>query len=179
MSGSANPALPASAAKVQAALQALGHDGTVVTFDESTRTSAEAATAIGCTVAQIAKSLVFKTKPGGRPVLVIASGANRVDEKAVARVLADQTGGEKIGRADAAFVRDSTGFAIGGVPPIGHSGAPSAGAEAGSAILIVIDQDLLQYQEIWAAAGTPNAVFRSTPSALVAMTGGTVAVIAA
>ena len=172
-------ALPASAVKVQEALRTLGHDQPVVQFDESTRTSADAAAAIGCTVAQIAKSLVFRTKTSNPPVLVIASGANRVNEKAVARVLADRTGGEKIGRADAAFVRAATGFAIGGVPPVGHE--PAQDAEAGSArsILIVIDQDLLQYEEIWAAAGTPNAVFRATPAALAAMTGGIVADIAA
>ena len=162
-------ALPASALKVQEALRARGHDGPIVTFDESTRTAADAASAIGCTVAQIAKSLVFRTKTSGRAVLVIASGANRVDEKAVAGVLADRTGGEKIGRADAAFVREATGFAIGGVPPLGHV----------TPILIVIDQDLLQYEEIWAAAGTPNAVFKTSPEALVSLTGGKVAAIAA
>lgn len=169
-SAAAGPAdaLPASALKVQAALRARGHDGPVVTFAESTRTSAEAAAAIGCTVGQIAKSLVFKTKATGRPVLVIASGANRVDEKAVAAVLSEQTGGEKIGRADAAFVRAATGYAIGGVPPVGHE-AP---------ILIVIDRDLLHYEDIWAAAGTPNAVFRLSPATLEALTGGTVADIA-
>lgn len=162
------PALPASALKVQAALRARGHDGPVVTFSVSTRTSAEAAAAIGCTVGQIAKSLVFRTRGSGIPVLVIASGANRVDEKAVTAVLSEKTGGEKIGRADAAFVRAATGYAIGGVPPVGHE-AP---------ILIVIDRDLLQYQEIWAAAGTPNAVFRLHPADLERLAGGTVADIA-
>lgn len=171
--------LPASAQKVQEALTARGHGEPVVLFDESTRTSAEAAAAIGCTVAQIAKSLVFKTKPSQRPVLVIASGVNRVNEKAVGTVLAEQTGGEKIGRADAAFVREATGFAIGGVPPLAHSGPEGAEGESIRSILIVIDQDLLQYDEIWAAAGTPNAVFRLTPEALVSMTGGIVAAIAA
>lgn len=160
--------LPPNALRVQAVLRARGHDGPVVTFAESTRTSDEAAAVIGCTVGQIAKSLVFRTMGSGTPVLVIASGANRVDEKAVAAVLSAKTGGEKIGRADAAFVRAATGYAIGGVPPVGHA-AP---------ILIVIDRDLLQYEEIWAAAGTPNAVFRLSPTALETLTGGTVADIA-
>ena len=182
MTTSPAPALPDSALRVQEALRAVGHDTPIVTFDESTRTAAEAAAAIGCAVAEIAKSVVFKTKASSWPVLVIASGINRVNEKAVARALADHIGGEKIGRADADFVRAATGFAIGGVPPIGHKRpADGAGAGAGTAppIRIVIDQDLLQYETIWAAAGTPNAVFRSTPAALVSMTGGLVAAIAA
>ncbi len=103
---------------------------------------------------------MFRARRSGRPVLVIASGANRVDEKAVSALI-----GERIGRADAAFVRETTGFAIGGVPPIGHR-AP---------LLTVIDRDLLAFQEIWAAAGTPNAVFRLTPEDLVALTGGQLA----
>ena len=128
-------------------------------FPAGTRTSAEAA-AIGCTVGQIAKSLVFRAHESGRPVLVIASGANRVDEKAVGALL-----GEKIGRAEPDFVRAATGFAIGGVPPVGHREAP----------VTLIDRDLLGFQEIWAAAGTPNAVFRLKPGDLVAMTGGRIA----
>jgi len=152
--------LKESAQRVQAALAAAGFDFQVSEFPASTRTSAEAAAAIGCTVAQIAKSLVFRAKDSGRPVLVIASGANRVDEKAVGRLL-----GEKLGRADADFVREATGFAIGGVPPVGHRVAP----------VIFVDADLMALAEIWAAAGTPNAVFRLTPEALVALTGGQVA----
>ncbi len=149
--------LQASAQRVQEALSALGFDFDVKEFPASTRTSAEAAAAIGCSVGQIAKSLVFRARTSGRPVLVIASGANRVDEKKVGREL-----GEKIGRADADFVRAKTGFAIGGVPPLGHAEAP----------LTLIDRDLLQFDEIWAAAGTPNAVFRLSPGDLAAMTGG-------
>jgi prolyl-tRNA editing enzyme YbaK/EbsC (Cys-tRNA(Pro) deacylase) len=129
-------------------------------FPASTRTSAEAAAAIGCTIGQIAKSLVFRARTTDRAVMVIASGANRVDEKAVAARL-----GEPIGRADADFVRARTGFAIGGVPPIGHA----------EPLPIFIDRDLLAFDEIWAAAGTPNAVFRLRPADLVAMTGGDVA----
>lgn len=147
------PATAASALKVQAIL---GRDYEVVEFEESTRTSADAAAAIGCEVAQIAKSLIFRAKESGRPVLVVASGTNRVDEKAVARLL-----GEKIERADADFVRQATGFAIGGVPPVGHTEQP----------VIFLDTDLQAFETIWAAAGTPNAVFRLTPAKLAALTG--------
>ncbi len=149
-----------SAKRVQEALAAQGFAFEVREFPQGTRTAAEAAAAIGCAVAQIAKSLVFRARESGRPVLVVASGANRVDEKAVAALI-----GEKIGRADADFVRAATGFAIGGVPPLGHDTSP----------VTLIDRDLLALDEIWAAAGTPNAVFRLTPDDLVAMTGGQVA----
>ena len=153
------PASAPSALKVQAAL---GPRFAVLEFDASTRTAEDAAAAIGCTVAQIAKSLVFRAE-SGRSVLVIASGANRVDEKKAAAVV-----GERIGRADAEFVRQATGFAIGGVPPLGHATAP----------VVLIDQKLMQFDEIWAAAGTPNAVFRLTPADLITLTGGAVAEIA-
>jgi prolyl-tRNA editing enzyme YbaK/EbsC (Cys-tRNA(Pro) deacylase) len=152
--------LKESAKRVQEALAARGFAFEVREFPQGTRTAAEAAVAIGCAVAQIAKSLVFRARASGRPVLVIASGANRVDEKAVAALI-----GEKIGRADAGFVRAATGFAIGGVPPLGHETPP----------VTLIDRDLLTLSEIWAAAGTPNAVFRLTPEDLVAMTDGRVA----
>jgi len=152
--------LKESAERVREALAARGFAVEVREFPESTRTAAEAAAAIGCEVAQIAKSLVFRARESGRPVLVIASGANRVDEKAVAALI-----GEKIGRADADFVRAATGFAIGGVPPLGHDTPP----------LTLIDRDLLALGEIWAAAGTPNAVFRLKPEDLVVLTGGQVA----
>lgn len=151
--------LSPSAQKVQAALAALNIDAQVREFSESTRTSAEAAQAIGCEVAQIAKSLIFKTKNSETPVLVIASGANRVDEKKVRALI-----GEKLSKADADFVRAVTGFAIGGVPPIGHA----------QPLHTLIDADLMQYAVIWAAAGTPNAVFPLTPQELVRMTGGDV-----
>lgn len=152
-------ALRASAERVQALLDALGHPGKVREFADTTRTSAEAAQQIGCAVGQIAKSLVFRAKPSGRPVLVIASGANRVNEKQVEAML-----GEKLGRADADFVRERTGFAIGGVPPLGHAEPP----------VTFIDRDLRQYAEIWAAAGTPYAVFPLTPTDLERLTGGRV-----
>lgn len=155
--------LKRSAQTVQAALAAKGVNLVVVELPQSTRTAAEAAAAIGCTVAQIAKSLVFRGVQGDQPVLVIASGTNRVDETNMAALL-----GEPIRKADAAFVREHTGFAIGGVAPVGHP----------EPLRTLIDQDLLQYGEIWAAAGTPNAVFRLTPAELVHITGGDVVAVA-
>lgn len=155
--------LSLSARKVQAALAAFGLGLEVREFDASTRTAADAAKAIGCTVGQIAKSILFRAASSGRPVLVIASGTNRVDERKVAALL-----GEKLGKADAEFVRVQTGFAIGGVPPVGHTVPPAT----------FVDQDLMAFAEIWAAAGTPNAVFRLTPQDLARITGGRVAAIA-
>lgn len=152
-------ALRPSAQKVQDALHRLGFANRVVELPDTTRTAAEAAAAIGCTVAQIAKSLVFQTRTSGRPVLVIASGVNRVNEKRMRALL-----GEKIRRPDADFVRQHTGFVIGGVPPIGHT----------ERLETFIDEDLLQFEEIWAAAGNPFAVFKLTPDELVRMTGGQV-----
>ena len=153
------PAESPSALKVQAAL---GDRFQVLEFDLSTRTAADAAAAIGCEVAEIAKSLVFRAANSGRAVLIIASGVDRVDEKKAAAAL-----GERIARADADFVREATGFAIGGVPPVGHRTKP----------LVLIEESLMRFDEIWAAAGTPNAVFRLTPSDLIELTGGrTVAV---
>ncbi|GFM38561.1 YbaK/EbsC family protein [Desulfovibrio psychrotolerans] len=151
--------LKKSAQKVQQVLDSFGLALQVKEFSASTRTSQEAADAIGCQVGQIAKSLVFRGKESGRPILVIASGANRVDEKAVRAHI-----GEKPDKADAAFVLEHTGYAIGGIPPVGHAGE----------MVTVVDEDLLQYDEIWAAAGTPNAVFRLTPQMLLEMTKGTV-----
>ena len=158
----AGPQLKESARRVQAALESAGYGFQIAEFPASTRTSEEAAAAIGCSLAQIAKSLIFRGRDSGRPVLVMASGANRVDEKAVRRLL-----GEKLSRADADFVRDATGFAIGGVPPVAHRQPP----------VTFIDADLMALEEIWAAAGTPNAVFRLTPAALVELTGGQVAAL--
>lgn len=156
--------LKPSAQRVQDALHARGYANQVIELPDSTRTAAEAAAAIGCTVGQIAKSLVFVGKQTGRSILVIASGANRVDEKAL-QALA----GEKIGKADADAVRTLTGYVIGGVPPLGHA----------QPLATYIDQDLLQYAQIWAAAGHPNAVFALTGEELAAMTGGQVVAIAA
>jgi len=152
-----------SLARVRDALARFGLAAEIREFDASTRTSADAAAAIGCTVAQIAKSVIFRAKGGNQPVLVIASGINRVDEKKLEAAL-----GDRIGRADAEFVRAATGFAIGGVAPVGHTGP----------VRIFIDADLGQYDEIWAAAGSPNAVFRLTPADLRRITGGELITIA-
>lgn len=140
-------------------LASRGLPGRVREMTASTRTSAEAAAAIGCEVAQIAKSLIFRGRDSGTPLLVIASGINRVDEKKLAALI-----GERVGRPDADFVRATTGFAIGGVPPVGHE----------RPIRTFIDADLLALDPIWAAAGTPVAVFSTTPAELVALTAGDV-----
>jgi prolyl-tRNA editing enzyme YbaK/EbsC (Cys-tRNA(Pro) deacylase) len=152
--------LSESAQRVQDALRdrAFGHLQ-VMEMDQSTRTAADAAAALGCTVAQIAKSLVFRGRHSQQPLLVIASGVNRVDERRLGDLW-----GEPVERPDADFVRQHTGFAIGGVPPISHA----------EPLQTFIDVDLLTYDTIWAAAGTPRAVFRLSPQDLVAMTGGKV-----
>jgi len=151
--------LSSSAKKVQDALQALGLSLEVVELPGSTRTAVEAAQAVGCQVGQIIKSLVFKAKRSQRPILVLASGANRVNEKRIEALIE-----EPLGKADADFVRQHTGFAIGGVPPVGHP----------EKLQTFIDEDLLGYEELWAAAGTPNAVFSLTPQDLVRMAQGEV-----
>jgi len=155
-------ALSLSAQKVQDTLKGLGLACEVVELPGSTRTAVEAAEAIGCRVEQIAKSLVFKGKKSGRPILVIAGGSNRVNEKRLRDLIA-----EAVKKGDADFVREQTGFAIGGVPPVGHA----------TKLEIFIDEDLFRYEEIWAAAGTPHAVFRLTPSELSMMTGGRVVTV--
>lgn len=157
-------ALKGSVKRVHDALAALGHTPEIVRFAESTRSAEEAAAAVGCRVGQIAKSLVFRTCETDRPVLVIASGANRVAPERVGEVL-----GEAIARVDAGYVRARTGFAIGAVAPLGHS----------ERLLTVIDRDLLAHEAIWAAAGAPNAVFRLDPRELEGLTGGVVAAIKA
>ena len=153
-------ALSQSAQKVQDALAARGFDYQVVEFTQPTRTSAEAAAAVGCDVGQIAKSIVFRGKRSHQAILVITSGANRVNEKRLRDLV-----GEPVEKPDADFVRAQTGYAIGGVPPLGHS----------QPLTVLIDNDLLQYAEIWAAAGTPNAVFRLLPNDLAAISGGQLA----
>jgi prolyl-tRNA editing enzyme YbaK/EbsC (Cys-tRNA(Pro) deacylase) len=149
--------LSQNARKVQQALQELGLSLEVVELPASTRTSQEAAQAIGCRVGQIAKSIIFRGVLTDRPILVVASGPNRVNETIISSLLA-----ETIAKADADFVRQHTGFVIGGVPPLGHS----------EKLETFIDQDLFQYPEIWAAAGTPHAVFRLNPQDLLRMTSG-------
>lgn len=155
--------LSRAASRVQAALDAAGVTARVVELPDSTRTAVEAANAIGCKVAEIAKSLVFRGKASGEAILVITSGTNRVDEQKVAALL-----GEPIGKADADFVRERTGYAIGGIPPVGHA----------TPLRTLIDADLLTFPTLWAAAGTPHAVFELTPADLVRMTGGSVANVA-
>lgn len=149
-----------SVERVRAALLAAGHPDTIQSFPEGTRSAADAAAAVGCDVAQIAKSIVFRA--GTRAVLVIASGANRVDMGKVAAAI-----GQPVKRADGGWVRDTTGFAIGGVSPLGHIAPP----------ILLLDADLMALDPIWAAAGSPMHVFRTSPAELQRMTGATVAVV--
>ncbi len=151
--------LSPSARRVQQTLEALGARGRVREMPASTRTAADAARAVGCAVGQIAKSLVFRTGTQAAAVLVIASGKNRVDEHKLAELL-----GAPVLKADADFVRTVTGYAVGGVPPVGLA----------TALPVLIDEDLFGYAVIWAAAGTPRAVFPTTPAELERMTGGRV-----
>jgi prolyl-tRNA editing enzyme YbaK/EbsC (Cys-tRNA(Pro) deacylase) len=151
--------LKSSARKVQAALEEAGFSCRVVELPGSTRTSPEAAEAVGCRVEQIAKALVFKGRQSGRPVLVIASGANRVAEQKVGALV-----GEPVKMARAEYVREHTGYAIGGIPPLGHA----------TPMTTLIDEDLLLNDPIWAAAGTPHSMFALTPNDLKRMTSGRV-----
>lgn len=148
-----------SAQIVQDMIIQSGYDNEVIELPQSARTAQEAADALNCKVAQIAKSIIFRLEESNQPILVIASGMNRVNEKQIEKFL-----NEKLGKADAEFVREHTGFVIGGVSPIGHK----------KPILTFIDEDLLQYQDVWAAAGHPKAIFQLTPNELIKMTKGTV-----
>jgi prolyl-tRNA editing enzyme YbaK/EbsC (Cys-tRNA(Pro) deacylase) len=154
------PSLPPSVNRVVEAAKALGLSIAPRLMPASTRTAQEAAAACGCAVAQIVKSLVFTGAASGRSYLLLVSGANRVDEKAAARLL-----GEALKRPDAERVRESTGFAIGGIPPLGHA-TPSP---------VWLDEDLLAFDLVWAAAGHPNAVFPIDPKLLARATGATAA----
>lgn len=151
-----------SVERVRAALLAAGHPDTITEFPAGTRTAADAAAAVGCDVAQIAKSIVFRA--GGRAAVVITSGANRVDQTRAEAAL-----GVKLGRADADWVRETTGFAVGGVAPVGHTAEP----------LLLLDADLMALDPVWAAAGSPKHVFRTTPEELLRMTGAKVAAVRA
>jgi prolyl-tRNA editing enzyme YbaK/EbsC (Cys-tRNA(Pro) deacylase) len=151
-----------SVERVRAALLAAGHPDTITAFPAGTRTAADAAAAVGCTVAQIAKSIVFRA--GGRAALIVTSGANRVDQAKAGAIL-----GTTLARADADWVREVTGFAIGGVAPIGHVSPP----------LLLLDEDLQPLDPIWAAAGSPMHVFRTTPADLQRLTGANWAAIRA
>ncbi|HJV25618.1 MAG TPA: YbaK/EbsC family protein [Aromatoleum sp.] len=150
------PAQHPTALKTQQRLADAGITAQVVEFEQPTRTSAEAAAAIGCTVAEIAKSIVFRAKDSGRAVVVVASGDNRVCEKKVSRLV-----GEALGRADADFVRQATGYVIGGVAPLGHA----------QPVELLLDTDLQHFERVWAAAGTPFSVFPLTPAELARLTG--------
>jgi Cys-tRNA(Pro) deacylase len=157
--GETSEKLKSSAQRVQEALQGHGLACEVVQMQDTTRSAEDAALAVGCEVGQIVKSLVFEGKQSHQPVLVVTSGANRVNEKTIGQYLA-----ESIKMANPEFVREMTGFAIGGVPPVGHR----------HSLKIFIDEDLLQYEKIWAAAGTPHAVFKLTPDELKKITSGEV-----
>ncbi|MDB5769391.1 MAG: Peptidyl-dipeptidase dcp [Collimonas fungivorans] len=154
--------LPDSAQRVADLLAAMGHDKQVVMLPETGKTSAEAAAGLGCSVAEIAKSIVFRRLLDDAAVMVVASGSNRVDETKVAALVGP------LGKADARFVKDRIGYAIGGVCPIGHVGKT----------VMLIDEDLLELNSVWAAAGHPHAVFNLTPQQLVAMTAAPVADVA-
>ena len=154
--------LPDTVQRVAALLRALGHELPILMLPESGKTSAEAAAGIGCSVAEIAKSIVFRRLSDGAAVMVVASGANRVDEQKVAAIVG------QLGKADARFVKEKIGYAIGGVCPIGHL----------QKSVMLIDNDLMQYQHIWAAAGHPHAVFKLTPTQLMAMTSAPLADVA-
>lgn len=161
--GAAQP-LSASAQKVQDALTAGGFPWRVIELPVPVRTAAEAAAQVGCTVGQIAKSIIFRAASSGRGVLVVTSGSNRVDESRIEALL-----GEPLGKADPEFVREATGYAIGGIPPLGHA----------TRLVTFVDQDLIGYREIWAAAGHPNSLFRLDPADLPKMTGGPVVKVTA
>ena len=152
-----------SVARVSEALKAFGGDHAIVEFTEPARTAADAARLLGCRVEQIANSLIFRAPARDAAVLVMASGGRRVDVARIAEAL-----GEPLDKADADFVRARTGFAIGGVAPLGHTAPPAA---------ILIDEELFKWLEIWAAAGHSHTVFRLTPDALVRMTGGRVVTV--
>jgi len=145
-------------ARVRQALLAHGHADTIRAFPEGTRTAADAAAAIGCSVAQIAKSIVFRA--GAQAVIVVTSGANRVDKRRAGEAV-----GLKLAPADPQFVLEATGFVAGGVAPLGLPGAP----------LLLMDRDLLALDPVWAAAGSPMHVFETRAATLLTMTGAAVA----
>lgn len=139
------------AVEFQQVIRDAGLKHEVLEFEQSTRSAQDAADAIGCELGQIVKSLIFKGRKSSRAILVLTSGSNRVNEKKIRALV-----GEKLGKADADFVREWTGYSIGGVPPFGHSKKAE----------IYLDEDFFQYELLWAAAGTPNAVFPIKPEEL-------------
>jgi Cys-tRNA(Pro) deacylase len=150
-----------SARKVASSAVALGLNIEVVEFDETTRTAADAASAVGCGIGQIVKSLLFVVD--GHPVMALVSGSNRLDESKLASLC--HVSRKRIKRADAEFVKSVTGYSIGGVPPFGHA----------SELPVFVDSDLLEFELVWAAAGTPHAVFAISPTDLVEVSKGVVA----
>mgnify|MGYP001010722575 CR=1 FL=1 len=151
--------LPDGVQRVLAALQQAGHAHQPVMLDDAARTAQQAADALGVGVGQIAKSIIFRRKSDDAAVLVVTSGDRRVDEKKVEALVG------KLGRADADFVKQKTGFSIGGVSPVAHAQAP----------VTLIDRELFRFSEIWAAAGHPHGVFRLAPADLQKLTGAPVA----
>lgn len=162
--------LPDGVLRVAAELRRLGHPHAPVMLDDAARTAQQAADALGVGLGQIAKSIVFRRKPDGAAVLVVTSGDKRVDEKKVQALVCAE--GQKLGRADAEFVKASTGFSIGGVSPVAHASA------LGSSPVLLVDRELFRFEVIWAAAGHPHGVFRLAPQDLGALTGAPVADVA-
>ncbi|MBU6503321.1 MAG: YbaK/EbsC family protein [Burkholderiales bacterium] len=158
--------LPEGVQRVATALQAQGHPHAPLMLDDAARTAQQAADALGIAVGQIAKSIVFRRTSDDAAVLVVTSGDRRVDEKKVAALVC--TDGGKLGRADADFVKASTGFSIGGVSPLAHANPP----------VTLIDRELFRFEEIWAAAGHPHGVFKLKPQDLQRLTGAPVADVA-
>jgi prolyl-tRNA editing enzyme YbaK/EbsC (Cys-tRNA(Pro) deacylase) len=157
------PVQPEGLQRVSAALLALGHPHAPVMLDDAARTAQQAADGLGVALGQIAKSIIFRRKSDELAVLVITSGDRRVDEAKVQALVCAE--GSRLGRADAAFVKAKTGFSIGGVAPLAHAFPP----------VTLIDRELFRFDEIWAAAGHPHAVFRLRPQDLERLTGAPVA----
>ena len=166
MSGAELLSLPDGVQKVAALLQAKGHPLAPVMLDDAARTAQQAADALGVSVGQIAKSIVFRRKSDDAAVLVVTSGDKRVDEKKLEALVCPD--GKRLGRADAEFVKSRTGFSIGGVSPLAHA----------TPVVLLIDQSLFRFDQIWAAAGHPNAVFQLAPADLEQLTGAPVVDVA-
>lgn len=167
--------MPTGVQRVAAELARLGHPHTPIMLSEAARTAQQAADALGVALGQIAKSIIFRRKPDAVAVLVITSGDRRVDESLVQALVCQHPSAAcgtpsngvpifKLGRANAEFVKQATGFSIGGVAPLAHAVRP----------ITLIDRELFRFQEVWAAAGHPHAVFRLSPRDLVAWTGAPV-----
>jgi prolyl-tRNA editing enzyme YbaK/EbsC (Cys-tRNA(Pro) deacylase)/predicted Fe-S protein YdhL (DUF1289 family) len=166
MCGAELTALPEGVQKVAALLQAKEHPYAPIMLDDAARTAQQAADALGVSVGQIAKSIVFRRKSDDAAVLVVTSGDQRVDERKLEALVCPD--GKRLGRADAEFVKTKTGFSIGGVSPLAHA----------TAVVMLIDESLFRFEQIWAAAGHPNAVFQLAPADLEWLTGAPVADLA-